>query len=798
MADLLITATAGLRTFQQALNVTGHNVANVNTEGYSRQRTEIVAATPQLMGGGYVGAGASTASITRVYQDYMSAQINDSFTYQNKYKTADVYSTQLNASLGDPDTGIFSTMQGVYESWNTVANDPATNSSSRFLLESGNALQQQVQTYRNTRSDLHNQVNGQLSATVTQVNQLTNELAKVNIDLGSAAMYSNLPPNDLLDHRDKLIKDINQYMDVRVFQNPNGTVDMYSSDGKVPLITDNRVIPLQITYNPVEKFDQTTGSVVKSDKMEIFIQQPGSGQNVIVTNNIKGGELGGAVSFRKDQFSRAEDELGLSVVGMSIAMNAQSRQGFDKAGVRGSDLFSLNTSLTNPKPYVNNATTNTGSQSLAVSGVANPNFVYNVSFNGASYDVTDAKTGALVAGGVTLPQTLNSVKIEVTGGTPNAGDTFMVNTNAPKLMSTASNYASINNTGTGTVATTGMPTTSFAYKLTYNGLPADTYDVTDAYSNAVITSGVASATLAGGVTYNGVTITNGGGTSQKGDTFVVHTNTDFYSDLEQTAYKDNRNSGTIDNSAITINLDKKGLSNNPTGSKFIGNDLSNPVDFAQVQLQLSKLQPRSYSLAFDGSTYSVTDSRTGQPITAVRSVDDPTGHPNVATLRFEGLQVDMDTSAGSIKPGDKFELRFLNDGVVDFKQSIANPDAVAYRGADTSVGNTRPLAIGNNVNAANMASMQDKRIFLNNTEAIQGTYSLMAGNVGSYHQSNKTSMTTQDALYSQLSQARDSVSGVNLDEEAANMMRFQQAYQAAAKIMQASQTMFDTIMGVVR
>ncbi len=714
MADLLITATAGLRAFQQALNVTGHNVANVKTEGYSRQRTEIVAGTPQLMGSGYVGSGSRTDSITRVYQDFMTAQIDESYTYQNKYKTADVYSTQVNASLGNPKTGVFSTMQNMYKAWNTVANDPATNSSSRFLLEANRSLQQQVQTYRNTRSDLHGQVNGQLASTATHINQLTKELVKVNTDLGTVAARSNFPPNDLLDHRDMLVKELNQYMDVKVFQNTNGVIDVYSTDGKIPLITDNRVVPLQVSYNPMEKFDAATGSLIQNDKQEVWIQQPGTGQHVVVTSNIKAGELGGAVSFRNDQFMRAEDELGLSVVGMSIAMNAQHRQGFDKAGVRGENLFSLNDK-------------------------------------------------------------------------------------APSLMTTASNYASSSNTGTQSIATAGTPTSAFAYKITYNGLPADTYDITDAYSNATISAGVTAAALSGGlVNFNGtgVTLTSGAGTPANGDTFVAHSSSDFYTQLEQVSYKDNRNSGTIDNSAITINLDRTGLS---TGnSKFVANDMSNAADFAQVQKQLAKLQPRSYSLSFDGATYSMTDARTGISIPATQSIDDPAGHPSVTTLRFEGLQVDIDTSAGTVKAGDKFELRFLNDGVVSFGQEITNPDAIAYRGADTAAGGNRPLAIGNNVNAANLASMQDKRLFLNNTEAIQGTYSLMAGNVGSYHQSNKTSLKTQDALYAQLSQARDSVSGVNLDEEAANMMKFQQAYQAAAKIMQASQNMFDSIIGVFR
>jgi flagellar hook-associated protein 1 FlgK len=712
MADLLFTATSGLRTFQQSLNVIGHNVANVNTEGYSRQTANISAGLPQRALGGYIGSGANTTSITRSYQDYLSAQINDSYSYQSKYKTADTYSSQLNASLGDPSTGIFSTMQSSYQAWNEVANDPATNASSRFLLGSNNALQQQVQTYRSTRDDLNAQVNGQLGSTVTTINQLAQELVSVNTQLGTMASRANTLPNDLLDHRDQLVKNLNQYMDVKVFQNGNGTIDVYSTDGKIPLITDNRVVPLQLAVSPMQKFDPVTGALTQSEKQDVWIQQPGTGTKITITDNIKGGEIGGAISFRKDQLMRAEDELGLSVTGMSIAMNAQHRQGFDKAGVRGDNLFSLNT-------------------------------------------------------------------------------------NTPALMSTASSYASNSNTGSQSVTTAGTPTGAFAYNITYNGTG---YDVTDAYTNAVIEAGVSTVDLAAGKTYNGVTVTAGAGTPAKGDSFMAYTSTDFYNQLEQTAYSDNRNTGTISNSAITINLDRTGLSNNAAGSKFVANDLSNPADFAQVQDQLSKLQARTYSVSFDGSNYSVTDARTGVAITATTTVDDAVGHPNVKTLRFEGLQVDVDTSAGSVKAGDKFELRFLNDGVSNFKQQITNPDAIAYRGADTTAtpANSRPLAISNNVNAANLASMQDKKLFLNHTESVQGIYTLMIGNVGSYHQSNVTSMTTQDALYTQLNQAKESVSGVNLDEEAAKMMSFQQAYQAAAKMMQAAQTMFDTIIGIVR
>lgn len=707
MADLLLTASSGLRAFQQALNVTGHNIANVNTEGYNRQRLEINAGTPQLSAGGYVGTGARSISINRVYQDYLSNQLNNSFTAQSKYNNIGVYSTQLNGTLGNPEVGVSAGMQAVFKSWNNMSNDPTNSTSPRFLLDAQAQLSMQVENYDSLRNDLIDQVNGQLSSSATQVNRILSELVSLNEALGSLNKRAELPANDLLDKRDQLIKNLNQYIDTKVFQNDDGTIDVYSSDGKVPLITDNRAIAIYTKESPFEKFDPINGAPIKNQQLELWIQMPGTGRETVISGNIKGGEIGGALAFRKDQLMRAEDELGLSVAGMAIAMNAQHRQGFDVAGVRGDDMFSLNgkTTVLMPNATVYNTSTNTGAGSLSVAGTVTSAFAYKLTFNGTNYDVTNAYTNAAVATGVNLPQT-----------------------------------------------------------------------------------------------YNGVTIAMAG-TPSNGDSFMAFSRSDFHAQLEQTAYKDVRNSGTITNNDITINLNKQGLSNNPTGSKAILNDLSNPADFAQVQKQLALLQPRTYSLSFDGSFYTVSDVRTGQIIPLQQGIDDPIGYPGVTTLRFEGLQVDIDQTSRQMKPGDKFEFRFFDDATAQFSTTKLIPEQVAYRGGDlstTPVSGSVPLAVGNNVNAANMASLQDKRLLNGNQNTFKAAYSVMVGNVGTYHQTNQVSMQTQDAVHAQLTQVKDSMSGVNLDEEAANMLKFQQAYQAAAQIMQASQRMFDTIIGALR
>jgi len=213
-------------------------------------------------------------------------------------------------------------------------------------------------------------------------------------------------------------------------------------------------------------------------------------------------------------------------------------------------------------------------------------------------------------------------------------------------------------------------------------------------------------------------------------------------------------------------------------------------DFAAVQADIANLKPRTYEVSYDGSEYTIKDQRTGEPI-AFNTVN----AGGFDGLEFEGLRV---VPSDTPLAGDKFQIRYLNDGVLGFNQTIKDPNQLAYRGADPATVYTSPLGIANNTNAANMSSLQERKLLLNATDTVQGVFGTAAANVGTYHQANTISKDAQDALFKQLDSTKQSIAGVNLDEEAANLMKFQQAYQAAAQMMQASQKVFDILIGAVQ
>lgn len=647
MADLIVTSAAGLNTFRRALEVTGHNIANVNTDGYSRQNVVIRAGTPQLTGGGYIGSGAYVSSVERAWTGFLGDQMNNAYSYQNKYKTADIYSTQLNGTLGDPNSGVYNAMEDYFNSWSDVANDPTLYTNRSTVLNKGALLSQQVNNYLDTGYSLNQQVNSHLNAAADKVNSLLGQISELNTQVNNVYLQTNAPANDLKDKRDTLIKELNQYIDVKTHETDTGIADIYTGvNGNIPLLTDNRVVALEVDYRSVDE------SGVPGEEMDLWIHQPGTNQRVNITKQIQGGELGGALSFRNDQLARAQDEFGLSIAGMALVMNAQSRQGFDTNGDQGTNLFSLNDK---DSRYVLN----------------DPNLA-----------------------------------------------------------------------------------------------------VDPDYTNALAEAGVASFA-----------------TKEDQDYYLSSVN--YFRTTEQTAYLGRENRSDVTMSVNLISASTVGDKSLKTFTDANGDGVSD--DLASVMKDVSALKPRDYMIAFDGTNYAINDKRTGENI-SFSKVTDASG---VEGLEFEGLRI---VPSDVPKAGDKFEVQFLRDATKSFSQEVTDPNKLAYRGGDPTAtpAYSTPLGIGNNMNAANMTGLRDKSLLMGGKEDFQGAFSLAATNVGNYHSANKLSLDAQNALYQQLDDTKQSIAGVSLDEEAANLMKFQQSYQAAAQTMQAAQKMFDVLIGAIQ
>ncbi|MBL8258476.1 MAG: flagellar hook-associated protein FlgK, partial [Candidatus Competibacteraceae bacterium] len=192
---------------------------------------------------------------------------------------------------------------------------------------------------------------------------------------------------------------------------------------------------------------------------------------------------------------------------------------------------------------------------------------------------------------------------------------------------------------------------------------------------------------------------------------------------------------------------------------------------------LGALQPSDYELKYDGSSYSLLRLSDNKVVS--NSVSLP------ATL--DGMEISL---SGAPVAGDRFLIQPTRSGAKDFKVAITDPRAFA---AADAAGGT-----GNNGNALALANLQTERKLLDGSSSFHDVQGKMTAEVGIQGSSARAALKAQTALLDQSTQARDNVSGVNLDEEAANLMKYQQAYEAAARVVQVGDSIIQTLLDAVR
>jgi flagellar hook-associated protein 1 len=248
----LQTALSGLLAEQQALDVAGHNIANANTEGYSRQRVVMETgpdiAIPSLSAitgeGAQLGTGVTIETYTRVRNAYLDAQ------YRAQNSTASAASTQAEeleqaeSAFNEPSSaGISSQLSNFWSAWNSLAQAPTSEAAKEGVVAAGQRL-----------SSAFNQLNAQLQTISAQANQqyeartgeqgevasYARQIAQLNEQIKQAEQ-ARQPPNDMLDRRDLLIDKLSSLANVTVTQQSDGTDTIAFGDAAEPLVEGTKV-----------------------------------------------------------------------------------------------------------------------------------------------------------------------------------------------------------------------------------------------------------------------------------------------------------------------------------------------------------------------------------------------------------------------------------------------------------------------------------------------------------------------------------------------------------------------------
>lgn len=327
---ILNIGSQGLQATQIALQTTGNNIANVNTEGYSRQKAVLQTETGILGQGGYIGRGVSVQTIQRTYSEFLTRQATMATSVQSGDVARANSLKQLQGIFEGGKNGLGAAISDMLNAFSDVVTAPTDQTARTVALSRIEETASRMRAAARTMQDIQQGTAQSLSQKTDTINSLAQSVADVNLAI-SRATSNGQPPNDLLDRRDQLIRTLNTFVQTSNIAADDGTVSVF--------IGGSQALVLGVNAAKVSIVEDDFGDALKN-KLAI------SRNGVSVTldeNSLGGGEVAGLLRFQNTDLNEGRNLLGRLTLAISTAMNDQHKLGLDIDGNVGGNLFSANT-----------------------------------------------------------------------------------------------------------------------------------------------------------------------------------------------------------------------------------------------------------------------------------------------------------------------------------------------------------------------------------------------------------------------------------------------------------------------
>jgi flagellar hook-associated protein 1 FlgK len=321
---------SGLMVTKQAMTTTGHNIANVNTEGYSRQNVDTTAA-PVIPGGRLTfGNGAWAKKVTRVSDEYLEKRIQSEHKNFANAEEKDLYLHQTEQIFNESNNdGLNRVATRFFNEFRKLSTDPANTAIRASVRESSSQLAGEMRRMDHELKDVAKNIDDRLEGYVRELNALSKEVRDLNIDIDKAELGGGEAP-DLHDKRDLALKKLGAMADISTSKDNNGRITV-TLCGQVAIVCGESVTELRTMRTPP---DPQTGK--KEGQLDIFVDTPVPQK---LTSLFKTGRLGGLLEVRDQDIGSAQDKINQVAHLITTEVNNLHRQGFGLDGGTGRDFF---------------------------------------------------------------------------------------------------------------------------------------------------------------------------------------------------------------------------------------------------------------------------------------------------------------------------------------------------------------------------------------------------------------------------------------------------------------------------
>lgn len=419
MTDLLAIGASGINVYQRALSTVSNNIANLGTDGYSRQTTEIDQNEPQAAGKSFIGTGAYFSRVARQYDSFLEQSLQRATGDLESQKSNAEYSTRLLDFLGDDEIGLVSALNKFFSTAQQLSIDPASTAYRSTMLRSTEELATRVNSLAEQLDDLGNQAFSAMEAETESLNALATQVASLNSQLLKKRSEENQPPA-LLDRRDQLLRDMSQYAQITTTTNSQGLVkvSVAGSTSKGFLVDELEARQLAVSRDPKDP--------------EVIRFQLNGGEGVEQLTGIASGSIAGLNTFLASSLDQSKIALNNLVRTLTDEINAIQTAGLDLNGDMGQALFVIEPAVSIDQSNMRGTSqVQTTVLDGAVSEFNDLTVTYNASNN--RWSAADPASGQVIDSDENGRIVLGNIAFTIRG-TPEDNDRLLVSaSNSPAL-----------------------------------------------------------------------------------------------------------------------------------------------------------------------------------------------------------------------------------------------------------------------------------------------------------------------------------------------------------------------------
>lgn len=317
-----------LQNSQTALQTVSHNIANKSTEGFSRQRVELQTNVPIGEGNIRIGMGARAGQISRTNNPWLEKQIQKEQTSmgfqdgraESLARVEQVYNEQVNKGLNQYMTQFFN-------SFRELSNNPESLASRTMVREASMQMAEDFKRVNTQLRDIQDDVDGQIVNLAEQINKMTKEIATLNEKIVQVEIQG-IPANDERDRRDLLLKQLGEKVEISWAEGSNGQVSVTAGNTAI-LVSGSSATDLKAKRT------------AERNRVEIFYSQDEYGSDFKLTNNFKGGKIGGLLDVRDSIIEDALKNVDELAYNLAKEVNTLHIEGHDRYGKPGVLFFEM-------------------------------------------------------------------------------------------------------------------------------------------------------------------------------------------------------------------------------------------------------------------------------------------------------------------------------------------------------------------------------------------------------------------------------------------------------------------------